>query len=512
MSATTTSRSKRVAKNTLILYIRLCVLMLISLFTTRVTLNALGVDDYGIYNVVGGLVTLFSLFSGSMTAATSRFISYSLGTGNQKDLGKVFSTTINIHALLALGLVVAIEIAGGWFLENKMIITPGRMDAAKWVLQCSIISFAIGIMFLPYNACIVAHEHMSAFAYMTIIDGISKLVLASAVYFYGGDKLILYSTLALLFSCIVQLLYRRYCKKHFQECRYKFVWDKSLNKKIFSFSGWNFIGAASGVLKDQGVNILINLFCGTAVNAARSIAMQVNSVVSQFVQNFMMALNPQITKSFAGGDRDYTMQLVFQGSRYSFYLLLLLSLPILMEADILLRTWLGIIPMHTISFVRLILIYNLIESLSYTMVTLMLANGKIRNYQLVVGGCQMLNFPLCYIFLYLGYSPEVTLIISIVVAVMCMILRLIMLKKMVAFPISSFIRKVLFNVCKVLVVAAILPTLLTLMMDDGWVRLLLGSFLCIVSVIVSVWFIGCTKTERGYLLQLLKNKFCHAKR
>lgn len=503
-------QTKNVAKNTLILYIRLGALMLISLFTTRITLNSLGIDDYGIYNVVGGIVTLFSLFSNSMTVATSRFISYSLGTNNQSDLNKVFSTAINIHSILAFALVLFIELGGVWFLDNKMSIPPDRLYAAHWVLQCAVLSFAIGIVFIPYNACIVAHERMSAFAYMTIIDGSFKLILALSIYYYSGDKLILLSILSLLFSCIIQSLYRIYCKRNFQECHYHPIWDRALNKKIFSFSSWNFIGASSGVLKDHGVNILLNLFCGTAVNAARGIAMQVNSVISQFVQNFMMALNPQITKSFARGDREFTLQLVFKGSRFSFYLLLLLSLPILMETDILLRTWLGILPDYAILFVRLILIYNIIEALSYTMVTLMLANGDIRNYQLVVGGCQMLNFPLCYIFLSLGYNPEITIIISIMIAIACMILRLIMLKKMVEFPAQPFIINVLANTGKVAIVASLPPILLNICMEEGWCRLFLNTFLCIISAIISIWMIGCSREERKYLILLFKKKLRHA--
>lgn len=502
--------SKKVAKNTLILYARMCVLMLISLFTARITLNALGINDYGINNVVGGVVTLFSLFSNSMAAATSRFISYSLGTGNQADLNKIFSTTINMHIILAVALVLVLELAGVWFLDNKMIIPSERLHAAHWVLQCSIASFAIGIMFIPYNACIIAHERMSAFAYMTILDGAFKLILAFSIYIYSGDKLILYTILALFFSCTTKSLYRMYCRKNFQECHYHWIWNQALNKKIFVFSGWNFIGAASGVLKDHGVNILLNLFCGTVVNASRGIAMQVNSVVSQFVQNFMIALNPQITKSFASGDRDYTLKLVFQGSRFSFYLLLLVSLPILMEAGILLRIWLGILPNYTILFVRLILLYNMIEALSYTMVTLMLANGRIRNYQLVVGGCQMLNFPLCYLFLYLGYSPEITLVVSMVIAVACMILRLVMLKKMVVFPVKAFVRNVLGNICKVTVAAVFFPLLLSMGMNEGWQRLFLNIPLCFVSATVSVWIIGCSKDERAYFFQLIKKKLHHA--
>lgn len=504
------SNSKRIAKNTSILYLRMIVLMLISLFTARITLNALGIEDYGINNVVGGLVALFSLLSNSMAASSSRFISYALGEGNHKQLNCVFSTTINIHCILTLILIVIIEFIGVWFLNNRMSIAHGRLDAANWVLQCSILNFALGIMFIPYNACIIAHEKMNAFAYMTIIDAIFKLILAFSVLYFRGDKLILYAILGLCFTIIDQTIYRYYCHKHFEECHYRWVWNNSLNKSIFSFSGWNFIGAGSGVLRDQGVNILLNLFCGTAVNAARGIAVQVNSVVNQFVQSFMMALNPQITKSYASHERNYTLKLVFQGSRFSYFLLLLLSLPIMLETKILLNTWLGILPDYTVIFVRLILVYNMVEALSYTMVTLMLSTGNIRNYQIVVGGCQLLNFPLVYLLLRYGYTPIVAYNVAIVIAILCLVLRLIMLHKMVAFPVVSFIKTVIRNILEVTIVATLFPFLLISCMESNWIRLVVTTFTSVISVALSVYYVGCTKEEKNYFIHLVKIKLKYA--
>lgn len=496
----------------MLLYIRMLVLMLISFFTARVTLNALGVEDYGINNVVGGLVSLFSLFTNSMTAATSRFITFTLGENEDVKLNRVFSTSINLHMIFALIIIVLLEAGGVWFLNHKMVIPAEKMIAANWVFQFSILGFAISLISIPYNACIVAHERMSAFAYMTILDGVFKLIIAFSILYFDGTRLILYSLLGLVFTAINRLLYYFYCKRNFKECTYHKIWDTSLNKEIFSFSGWNFIGAASGVLRDQGVNVLLNLFCGPAVNAAQGIAMQVRSVITQFAQNFTTALNPQITKSFAAGERLQSFQMVFRGSRISYFLLMFLGLPIIIETDFILVVWLKLVPDYTVIFVRLMLIYTLVESLSFTMITLMLATGKIRNYQIAVGGCQMLNFPLSYLFLRLGVEPQVTIIISIVVATTCMLLRFVMLRKMVVFPVWDFVKSVLGRVFVVTAVSSPLPWLISWSMQEGWARLLLCVSASFISAGMAIYYIGLTSQERKQLVQLLKNKLSNANR
>ena len=496
----------------MLLYIRMLVLMLISFFTARVTLNALGVEDYGINNVVGGLVSLFSLFTNSMTAATSRFITFTLGENEDVKLNRVFSTSINLHMIFALIIIVLLEAGGVWFLNHKMVIPAEKMIAANWVFQFSILGFAISLISIPYNACIVAHERMSAFAYMTILDGVFKLIIAFSILYFDGTRLILYSLLGLVFTAINRLLYYFYCKRNFKECTYHKIWDTSLNKEIFSFSGWNFIGAASGVLRDQGVNVLLNLFCGPAVNAAQGIAMQVRSVITQFAQNFTTALNPQITKSFAAGERLQSFQMVFRGSRISYFLLMFLGLPIIIETDFILVVWLKLVPDYTVIFVRLMLIYTLVESLSFTMITLMLATGKIRNYQIAVGGCQMLNFPLSYLFLRLGVEPQVTIIISIVVATTCMLLRFVMLRKMVVFPVLDFVKSVLGRVFVVTAVSSPLPWLISWSMQEGWARLLLCVSASFISAGMAIYYIGLTSQERKQLVQLLKNKLSNANR
>ena len=328
----TSANNKRIAKNTLLLYFRMLFMMAVSLYTSRVVLNALGVEDFGIYNVVGGVVAMFSMLSGSLSAAITRFITYELGKGNQENLKKIFSSSVTIQIGLAILIIVVAEAIGVWFLNMKMNIPDVRITAANWVFQFSILTFAVNLISVPYNASIIAHERMSAFAYISILEAIGKLAIVFLIVISPMDKLIFYAILMCAVALIVRLAYGVYCKRHFEECTYHFIFDRDLLKHMFGFAGWNFIGATSAVLRDQGGNVVINLFCGPAANAARGIAFQVNNAISGFVTNFMTALNPQITKSYAAGDRKYMMTLIFQGARLSFYMLLLLSLPVLSQS------------------------------------------------------------------------------------------------------------------------------------------------------------------------------------
>lgn len=311
----TSANNKRIAKNTLLLYFRMLFMMAVSLYTSRVVLNALGVEDFGIYNVVGGVVAMFSMLSGSLSAAITRFITYELGKGNQENLKKIFSSSVTIQIGLAILIIVVAEAIGVWFLNMKMNIPDVRITAANWVFQFSILTFAVNLISVPYNASIIAHERMSAFAYISILEAIGKLAIVFLIVISPMDKLIFYAILMCAVALIVRLAYGVYCKRHFEECTYHFIFDRDLLKHMFGFAGWNFIGATSAVLRDQGGNVVINLFCGPAANAARGIAFQVNNAISGFVTNFMTALNPQITKSYAAGDRKYMMTLIFQGAR-----------------------------------------------------------------------------------------------------------------------------------------------------------------------------------------------------
>ena len=478
-------------------------MMAVSLYTSRVVLNALGVEDFGIYNVVGGVVAMFSMLSGSLSAAITRFITYELGTGNQDNLKKIFSSSVTIQIGLAVLIILLAEVVGVWFLNVKMNIPDARMVAANWVFQFSILTFAINLISVPYNASIIAHERMSAFAYISILEAIGKLAIAFLIVISPMDKLVFYAILMCTVALVVRFTYGIYCKKHFEECTYHFIFDKELLKRMFGFAGWNFIGATSAVLRDQGGNVVINLFCGPAVNAARGIAFQVNTAISGFVTNFMTALNPQITKSYAAGERDYMMTLIYQGARLSFYMLLLLSLPVLVNTHYILSLWLKIVPDHAVLFVQLVLVFAMSESISNPLITAMLAIGKIRNYQLVVGGLQMMNLPVSYILLRMGMFPEVVIVVAIVISQCCLAARLLMLHGMIGLSVRKYLKKVYLNVLAVTVIASVLPFLMTNILTESFLNFILSSLAALICIGITIYYIGCNKTERQFVLNKL---------
>lgn len=507
------SNNKRIAKNTLLLYGRMLLMMIISLYTSRVVLNALGVDDYGIYNVVGGVVGMFSILSGSISAAIGRFITVEIGKGDTDKLKKIFISSINVQLTLIAIITILLETCGLWFLNCKMVIPDSRLIAANWAFQFSVVTFAVNLWSIPYNAVIVAHERMSVFAYISIIEAISKLIVAFLIICNPIDRLIYYGILILLVGLLQRYIYTAYCKKHFEECQYELMFDKFTIKEIFGFAGWNFIGSASAILRDAGGNIIINLFYGPAVNAARSVAMTVNGAVTGFVSNFMTALNPQITKNYAQGNYEYMFNLVFQGARLSYYILLIITLPIIFTAPYLMHLWLGTVPEHTSNFACLVLIFTLSESLANPLVTLMLATGRIRNYQLVVGGCQLLNLPISYILLRFGYPPETIFVVAICVSILCEMTRLIMLRNMVKLSVRAFLKNVYFNVIVVTFIASIFPYIVL-----KYIKLEhFGSFiaLCTVSIVsagVSIYTIGCSKHDRKIIntaIYKVKNRLKH---
>lgn len=504
MSTQTSDNNKRIAKNTLLLYFRMLFLMVVSLYTSRVILNALGVEDFGIYNVVGGVVAMFSVISGALSAAISRFITYELGKEDQSKLNKIFSASVTIQLLLSLIIVVLIESVGVWFLNAKMTIPVDRMTAANWVLQFSIITFVINLISVPYNAAIIAHEKMSAFAYISILEAVGKLAIAFLIMWSPIDKLIYYAILMCAVAVIVRLTYGNYCKKHFVECTCHFHWDKDILKQMFRFAGWNFIGASSVVLRDQGGNLILNIFFGPTVNAARGIANQVNIAITGFVQNFMTALNPQITKSYASGDKEYMMKLMFQGARLSFYMLLLLSLPVLINTHYILVVWLKLVPTHAVLFVRLILIFALCESISNPLITAMLATGKIRNYQIVVGGLQLLNLPLSYLCLKLGSMPECILIVAIIISLACLFARLYMLRGMIGLSSILYMKNVFLNVLTVALLSAILPCMLFYYMNETVLSFMTISLVAILCTLIVEFYIGCNQKERTFVLNKIK--------
>ena len=492
--------NKRIAKNTLLLYVRTFVTMLISLYTSRVVLNTLGVSDYGIYNVVGGVVMMFSVISSSLSSSISRFITYELGHGNFVRLQRIFSTSVNIQIGISLIIFVLAESFGVWFLNAQMNIPSGRITAANWVLQCSLLSFIINIISVPYNACIIAHERMSAFAYISILEAVLKLAIVYTLVISPFDKLVTYSVLLVAVSLLIRLTYGQYCKRNFAESRYKFVYDKPLIKEMTGFAGWTFFGNGAYMLNVQGVDMLINVFFGVTLNAARGVATQVQNAVMQFVNSFTVAMNPQITKSYAAGEMDYMYRLVCRGARFSFFLLFIFTVPIVCEADYILRLWLKIVPEHAPVFLRLTLFGALMTLLGNSMLTAVSATGKIRRYQLwvTIVGCWV--FPLTWVAFLVGFPASATYVIYIIIYFLLVFVRLYIAKDLLNFPVKLYVTDVMLRVTVVSAVSFVLPLLLIRNMDEGFLRF---CAICVVSVaatLLTVLLFGLEGSERRKIL------------
>lgn len=498
------STNKRIAKNTLVLYFRMLLLMAIGLYTGRINLEALGVTDFGIYNVVGGFVAMFSLISGSLTAACTRFLNYEMGRGTKERLQLVFCSSVTIQYILAAIVVVIAEIIGIWYVNNIMVLPPERVTAANWCFQLSVFNFAMRLITVPYNSAIVAHEKMKTFAYVSIFEAIAKLCICFYVIHTSFDHLIIYAILVFLMSFTVRMVYQIYCKSHFEECNYHFTIDKDQLKEMMGFAGWNLIGSSSGVLKNQGVNMLLNLFFGPTVNAARGVSTQILHAITGFSNNFMMAIKPQITQSYGRGDYGYMISLVNRGSRFSFYILFALGLPLVVNAEYLLHLWLTEVPEHAVIFSQLTLIAAMISAFSSTLITAQLATGNIRNYQIVVGGILMLDFPLVWIAFALGFKPVVALILGIAVEVACLSARILMLPKMIPqFKSVDFIKNVLLRCILVSVSASVFPVLLVNLMSINLGTFILSCTFCFACALLSTIFIGCTKEEKTLLVNLV---------
>ena len=500
------SNSERIATNTIMLYIRSFITLVISLYASRLILTVLGVTDYGIYNVVGGFVGMFSLISASLTISTQRFITFELGKKNDGHPTEVFSTAILIHVFLSLVILILAESFGVWFLNNKMSIPEDRLSASNWVFQLSLATFLLNFVTIPHNSAIVAHEKMSAFAIFSIIEAVLKLLILFVLQGMTVDKLVGYAVLMLCVILLMRVVYIFYCKIRFVECHFILVKEKHYYKEMLGFSGWNIIGSSAGVLTNYGINVLMNLFFGVVVNAARGVATQVESAVNQFVGNFTMAINPQITKSYASGDYSYMMMLVMRGARYSYFLLLLMAIPIFIEADFILNLWLVEVPDYAVAFVRLTLIYSLCQSLSNTLYTAMLATGKIKKYQIIVGGIALQSFFIAWLLFRLGFMPEWGYIATIIVSIACLIARLFLLRGMIQLSIKEFVRDVLIRVVVVSAISLVVPYFITFLNIEGWYRFLLVLITSIVWSSIIILIVGIDKNERVAILNTAKKR------
>lgn len=510
MSNQSSDNNKRIAKNTLLLYFRMLFLMFIGLFTSRINLQSLGVDNFGIYNVVGGVVAMFSVLTGSLSVAISRDITFEIGRGDKEKLSKVFSSAVTIQIFMSVIVVLIAEVAGVWFLNNKMVIPTDRLDAANWVLQFSIVSFVLTLISVPYNACIIAHEKMSAFAYITIYEAIMKLLIAYSVFVTPIDKLITYAGLLLFLSFSMRIIYGFYCSRKFEECHYRFVFDKDLLKHMGGFAGWTMFGNLAYVGYSQGLNILLNLFFGPSVNAARGVAMQVNEKVSSFCTNFQMALNPQITKSYAANDLKRMHTLIFASSKYSFFLLLLLSLPIMIETKSILYYWLGNYPDHAIWFVRLIFMVLLVDATANPLTIAAQANGNIKKYQIIVGTILLLIVPLAYFALKMGYQPEAVFVVHLIIVLLAQSVRLVMISGMIYLSVKEYFEKVVLRIVAVVCTSIVVPTVLHFYLSNNFLTMMLVCLISCISVLVCIYLFGLSISEKHKIVIKINN-FIHRK-
>lgn len=505
MSTESANNNKRIAKNTLLLYVRMLFSMVVSLFTSRVILNTLGVEDFGIYNVVGGIVAMFTIISGSLTSAISRFLTFELGKGDKEKLKTIFSTSVNIQLGLSAIIILIGEIVGIWFLNNHMNIPAERMMAANYILQCSLGIFVLNLLSVPYNASIIAHEKMGAFAYISILDIILKLAVAYAIMLSPFDRLISYGVLLLSESIFIRLIYGLYSKRNFEECTYHLIYDKAVLRKMVSFAGWNFLGVTAGTLNTQGVNILMNVYFGVAVNAARGIAVQASAAISQFVQSFTTAVNPQITKSYAAGDMTYMHTLVCQSSKFSAYLFLLMAIPLSVETPEIFEIWLKNPPEYAVLFFRLSLLGTLMDSvLTNSLMTAIFATGDIKKYQVYVTICGGTVFPLTWLAYLMGASPDSTYIIYFIIYCVVLYVRLHVIQQKVHLQIKEYARRVLVKFIPVAVLSYLVPISIAYLMPASFGRILITTIVSVVITCAIIYSIGLTIGERNMVMSKVK--------
>lgn len=501
------SDNKRIAKNTVFLYFRMLLVMGVNLYTSRVVLKVLGFEDYGLYNVVGGIVTMFTFLNGSLGAATSRYITFELGKKNYERLNKIFNTALVIHIAIAFFIVLLAETIGLWFFYEKMTIPTDRLDAAFWVYQISILTCFFTLTQVPYNATIIAYEDMKIYAYVGIAEVFLKLAVVFLLMISPIDRLVFYALLLCLLQIVIMVFYRYYCNSRYQVCKIRMYKDKGLFMEMFSYGGYDLIGNISGLAQGQGLNILLNLFYGPTVNAARGIAYQVQGAITQFSNNFMTAVRPQIIKSYAEGNLEAMMKLVKQSSCFSFYLMWMISLPVCLEADYLLSLWLGEYPDHTVNFLILVIVLCLIQTIKTPRTTIFHATGHIKWSNIVVGTILCAAFPLAYIALKFGGSPESVFWMANLTMFLSEFASVLVLKRYIDFSIRDYLSDVHGRCLLVAVVSFIVPYLLyDRWMDESFLRLLVTCILTTISVTFTSLYLGMDRHLRSRLMQIIMKR------
>ncbi len=500
------SDSSRIAKNTLALYGRSLIVLAVSLYTSRVFLNALGVEDYGLYNVVGGVISMLGFLNTTMQATFQRYFNVAMGEGKEGDVSPLFRSSLTVQLLLALVVVALGETIGLWFVNNKLVIPEGRLTAAQILYQVTIVSFVISIFKGPFAAIITAYERMSVYALFSILETFLKLGIAIIIMYSQGDRLILFSFLTLCITVVDIALYVVFCKKKIPTTDIGFNWDKNSLKTMLTFSTWSTVGTLAYTLKSQGLNIVLNLFFGTVVNAARGIAYQVLNAVNQFINSFQTAFRPQLTKLYASGDYEAAMRLYYGATKLSYYLIFTISLPIILETPFILHIWLGdVVPEYTVIFTRIILLTAFVSAFANPTTGIAYATGDIKVFSIYVSVVNLLIVPVAYFFLKLGYGPTSAMVVSLVITVIVQVIRLIVVAKITVLKVEDYFRKVMIPVSLYTLLCGLWPLVVNRMMADGWIRLLLVLIVSTLASLLSAWFVGLTKYERGFAIAKLRS-------
>lgn len=503
----TQSENKRLVKNTFVLYLRTLVMMFIGFYTSRVILNVLGIDNYGIQNVVGGFVAMFSVVQTTLTSATTRFMTFELGKSDNSNPQKTFGVVMTIHIVLSFIMILLLETVGLYFLNNGLNIPQERMWAANWIFHLSVVAMAIGILNSPYIGLIIAHEKMNAFAYMSLFDVCTKLGICFLLYVTPYDRLVSYSVFYLCTNMITVTIYHLYVRRRFSESKYIFVKDKSQYIEIFKFAGLNFAGGLASMLSTHGTNLLINIFYGVTLNAAMGIANQVKGISTKFVGDFIMALKPQITKEYANGDIVRSMELTFRGSKFSYFLTLVLAIPIITRTSYILQFWLKIFPSEAVLFSQLTIVLTLLVLLSNTIVTEIHASGNVKDANVWIGGLRLLILPLELVALKVYPVFYIVLVVQIIMEVFSLFVRLRILNKITHINhISVFSKTVFLPILEVTVLSTFVAFVCNLFIPDNFIGLILISGISMTSCCIFIFYFGLSKSEQTTVLSVVKHK------
>lgn len=505
----TSKNNKRIARNTILLYFRTLIMTCVSLYTSRVILSTLGIVDFGINNVVAGVVSMFTFINSTMSTSTQRYLTFSIGKGDVSETAKIFGMAIRIHLLLGLLVILLCESIGLWMLNAKLVIPEERMFAANCIFQLSLLSFFINVTQVPYNAAIIAHEKMDVYAYISILDVVLKLLIVYSIALIPFDKLITFSVLCFLLTQLNRTIYRIYCKKHFEECNMPYEKDVKLYKEMFNFAAWNLFGSIVWMLRSQGINVVLNLFMGPIVNAARGVAMQVSHAVTNFVNNFTTAVKPQITKNYAQGKLSEMEALTYRGSKFAFFLLFLIAFPLILNIDFVLNLWLKEVPEYTAIFVALILVDSMVHAVFGTpMIASMMATGNIKVYQVVVSSILLGIVPCAYIVLKMGFDAPSVFIVMILFSFLSGVVRYLFCVRQINYSVKRFMVEVIKPIVLVVFVSLPLPMLVANRMDleEGWERFIVLFLISFLSSSIVSFSIGLTRQERSAIISTIKSK------